>query len=83
MKEEDSRVLLARLDERQQAMDDKLDSILAQCIKTNGRVDRHDDDMKLLFNWKSEVRGGWKATTAISAIVGAAAAYIGNKLFGS
>ena len=34
---EDSQ-LLARIDERQKAMDEKIDSILDQTTKTNGRV---------------------------------------------
>jgi len=80
--EEESHILLARLDERYKALDAKLDTILEQCLKTNGRVSKNEDDIHQLFNWKSEVRGGWKATTAISAIVGAVAAYIGNKIFG-
>ena len=68
---EQNDILLARLDERYKALDNKLDSILEQVIKTNGRVNGHDDKIHELFNWKSEVKGNWKATTAIGAIVGA------------
>lgn len=34
----EDQLLLARIDERQKAMDEKIDSILEQTQKTNGRV---------------------------------------------
>ena len=78
---EEHHILLARLDERYKALDGKLDDILAQCLKTNGRVTKSEGDINELFQWRSEFRGGWKATTAISAVIGAVAAYLGNRFF--
>lgn len=42
--------LLARIDERQKAIDQKIDSILFETRKTNGRVTK-------LEEWKSNITG--------------------------
>lgn len=83
MTKEESQLLLARLDERYNALNQKLDAILVQCVKTNGRVSKSEEDIHQLFNWKSEMHGGWKVTTALGAVVGAISAFIGNKMFGN
>lgn len=66
--------LLARVDERQQAMDDKLDAILEQTKKTNGRLDRAEDKIRDLILWK-EVRNGqlkiiWVLVLGIVSLIG-------------
>jgi hypothetical protein len=66
--------LLARVDERQQAMDDKLDAILEQTKKTNGRLDRAEDKIRDLILWK-EVRNGqlkiiWVVVLGIVSLIG-------------
>ena len=45
--------LLARLDERQQAMDEKLDHILEQTKKTNGRLLTAEDKIQSLSTWRA------------------------------
>jgi hypothetical protein len=82
---ENPEILLARLDERQIAMDEKLDSILTQVTKTNGRVDRHDTDIGDLKNWKHEVKGnvsgGKFVATLVSSGIGSIIGYIAAMLF--
>ena len=74
--------LLIRLDERMKAMDErsktemramsnKLDTISTQVTKTNGRV-------TALESWKSELKGGWKATASIGGVIGGVIAFIIN-----
>jgi hypothetical protein len=79
---EDDNVLLARLDERYKALDAKLDTIIDNQEDHRYRMDDHDVKLNQLFNWRSEVKGGWRATTALGATIGAISAYIGNKIFG-
>ena len=52
--------LLARLDERHKAMDDKLDAILTQTQKTNGRVTE-------IEKWQSYMKG---AIVIIAFVIG-------------
>ena len=72
--------LLARIDERQKALTDKLDAILEQAIKTNGRVSASEKDIKDLQMWRAESRGHWKGASIISAIVGTIIGYFINLL---
>lgn len=66
--------LLARVDERQQAMDQKIDAILEQTKKTNGRLDRAEDKIRDLVLWK-EVRSGqlkiiWLVVIGVISLIG-------------
>jgi hypothetical protein len=56
--------LLARIDERQRAMDEKLDLIHAETKRTNGRVTKLED-------WKSRINGAWIAIAFVGPIIGA------------
>jgi hypothetical protein len=72
--EERDHILLARMDERQKHMDEKIDTLLKMMQKTNDRIDGHDDDIQALNEFKGETigffKGSWKT---VSAVAGAAA----------
>lgn len=77
----DSEILLARIDERQKAMDErfeahqlstiqKLDSILAEVRKTNGRVTKIEDErLPRIEHWKSRIHGIYITIGAIIAFL--------------
>lgn len=66
--------LLARLDERQKSMMEKMEEIHNGVKATNGRV-------TALENWRSEIRGSWRATILISSAVGALIGFLGHYIF--
>lgn len=65
--------LLARLDERQQAMDTKIDEILEQTKKTNGRLLKAEHEIDEIQIWRAEIKGSFKTLiilfTALGAII--------------
>lgn len=63
--------LLARLDERQRAMDEKIDAILEQTKKTNGRLLLAESGIEKLNLWKAQVVGALKTLLIVGAVVGA------------
>ena len=63
--------LLARLDERQQNMDEKIDAILEQTKKTNGRLLMAEDSIGKLNLWKAQIVGSLKTLLIIGGILGA------------
>ena len=79
---ESQETLIARLDERYKSMDKKLDSILLQVVKTNGRVDDHDEELDHLNQWRAEVKGNIngsvKTAAGIGALIGALFSVIAN-----
>lgn len=76
MEEMELKVMLARFDERQKAIQDKLDIIHTEVKKTNGRV-THIESSRLpkLEHWKSRVHGIYLAlaagATVLAFIIGA------------
>ena len=61
--------LLARLDERQKAMDSKIDAILVQTTKTNGRLTKLEDNVNSLNTWKEVVKGQKKILGIVTGAV--------------
>jgi hypothetical protein len=61
--------LLARLDERMKALDQKIDAILVQTTKTNGRLTKAEDSIYDLNLWQSKVKGSYNAIMVIGSII--------------
>lgn len=88
---EDSEILLARIDERQEAMYDTMQKVLAEAIKTNGRVRTVEEKLVLLADhparvndletWQSKMQGGWKAIVIIATFLGGALGFGINYFF--
>jgi len=72
--------LLARLDERQIALTDRLDQILEQTTKTNGRVTKCEEHIYNLELHESESKGNWKGVVTVSTVIGIIIGYITNLL---
>lgn len=72
--------LLARLDERQQAMDEKLDHILEQTKKTNGRLLGAEDKINSLNTWRAEIKAQLKLLVIIGSVLGFALSYLFSKI---
>lgn len=68
--------LLARLDERQKAMDGKIDAILVQTTKTNGRLTKVEDEVNSLNTWKEVISAQKKIITLVAGGVISAIAWI-------
>lgn len=68
--------LLARLDERQKAMDSKIDAILVQTTKTNGRLTKVEDEVNSLNTWKEVISAQKKIITLVAGGVISAIAWI-------
>jgi hypothetical protein len=62
--------LLARLDERQKAMDGKIDAILIQTTKTNGRLSKAEEDIQNINLWKAKLKGYYSGILIIVAALG-------------
>ena len=72
--------LLARLDERQQAMDEKLDHILEQTKKTNGRLLGAEDKINSLNTWRAEIKAQLRLLIVIGSVLGFALSYLFSKI---
>lgn len=68
------RELLARLDERHNSMMEKLNEMHEDVKKINGRVTS-------LENWRSEIRGTWRATILLSSAISALIGFVINLIF--
>jgi len=84
MTEMEIQSMIARLDERSMSMDEKLDSILEQTKKTNGRVTVSEKNINDIQSWQSNSDSHWRgvyktvaiAITVITIFVGAIATYL-------
>jgi hypothetical protein len=74
--EHDDSQLLARLDERYEAISKRLDQILVQTTKTNGRVTAVEGDINEIKQWREVLRGQWKLVIGAAGVTGAIIAFI-------
>lgn len=82
---EDAEILLARIDERQEAMFLTMQDVLEEAKKTNGRVTGIEVNMAALKNhperlasvetWRNKIQGAWKAVVIIAIVFGALLGY--------
>jgi hypothetical protein len=72
--------LLARLDERQQAMDEKIDAILEQTKRTNGRLLTAEERIQSLSTWRAEIKAQIRLVVILGTIIGGIAGWVLSRL---
>lgn len=72
--------LLARLDERQQAMDEKIDAILEQTKRTNGRLLTAEERIQSLSTWRAEIKAQIRLVIILGTIIGGIAGWVISRL---
>ncbi len=76
--EHDDSQLLARLDERYKAISERLDQILIQTTKTNGRVTAVEGEIQEIKQWREVLKGQWKLLVTAAGMSWAVIAFIIN-----
>lgn len=74
--------LLARLDERSRHIDEKVDAILEQTLKTNGRMTAAEKDISEIKTWREVLRGQWRVVVIVSTGVGAGVGFLIKHILG-
>lgn len=72
--------LLARLDERQQAMEEKIDAILDQTRRTNGRLLTAEERIQVLSTWRAEIKAQIRLIIVLGTVIGGIAGWILSRL---
>lgn len=72
--------LIARLDERQQSMDEKLDDILEQTRRTNGRLLTAEEKIQSLSTWRAEIKAQIRLLIILGTIIGGFFGWVISKL---
>lgn len=67
--DKDQNELLARLDERYRRIDEKIDAILIQTTKTNGRLTKAEEEINHLKNWRSQLKGSYYVIGVVGTII--------------
>lgn len=67
--DKDQNELLARLDERYRRIDEKIDAILIQTTKTNGRLTKAEEEINNLKNWRSQLKGSYYVIGVVGSII--------------
>jgi hypothetical protein len=62
--------LLSILEERIRHIDEKIDAILEQTTKTNGRLLKAEHEIDDIQLWKAEIKGSFKTLIAIFTAIG-------------
>lgn len=72
--------LLFRLDERQKSIEHKIDAILTQTTKTNGRLTKAEDEIQKLNIWQSRIKGSYQAVIVIGTVVSVVIGWVLSKV---
>lgn len=68
-------IKLVRIEEKQISLIDKVDAILEQTTKTNGRVNEHDKAIANIFQWRAVVTAKFNTIIWIVGAIGTIVGY--------